>query len=613
MPNIYDLAERFRSELLAGEKARALDITNRYGAAYKRIQARLKALSGLIDAREETGGAVSLSWLQSEARYRELIQQIDAELARFAPATASQIESGTQDATGLAGEGAVALLKEIDSTYNRLPVSATEFASGFVADGTPLSDLLLDASKEGAEKAKQAIVTGLVVGSNPRQTALNVQEALGSTLTRALTISRTETMRAYRAASIAQYKTSSVVTGWEWICTKRANTCPACLALDGRLFPLEEPFGSHPRCRCTSLPAFEGSLLRETGAEWFAKQDDATQEYVLGPGGFLLYKEEGVPLTAFIHESESPAWGITRTTKSLTAIRAELAIPAPIRRAQDPPSPSDPGKGRFPRPSKTDTIEQVRQKVLTAHAIYDARVQEVDAKIQALETARDSAPNQKAEDRAVMRLYGLETRRLALEAERQDRVSRLLAAPNPAEITPNFDRVPARIRDDVQAGFARFSRYVDKSVLPDSTTINVVLGKKLRSEYNPITNALEIGTGSHPSDALHELGHWFESNVPGAYDKAAAFHERRTAGEPITTVRSHYRNLPYAADELTKADAFFEPYVGRMFAPGVRATEVTTMMVQFVAEDGRAAKDADHFSVVFGMLRGIVPIPPRGK
>lgn len=81
---------------------------------------------------------------------------------------------------------------------------------------------------------------------------------------RALTIARTETMRAsnegqqqlWRQARQGGYLSPSVKR--EWIATDDERTCPICGPLDGVVVGLEEPFKlglqappAHPRCRCT--------------------------------------------------------------------------------------------------------------------------------------------------------------------------------------------------------------------------------------------------------------------------------------------------------------------------------------------------------------------------
>lgn len=51
---------------------------------------------------------------------------------------------------------------------------------------------------------------------------------------RALRISRTEMLRAYREATRRNYQANGdIVPGWRWLCAKQPRTCAARLAMDG--------------------------------------------------------------------------------------------------------------------------------------------------------------------------------------------------------------------------------------------------------------------------------------------------------------------------------------------------------------------------------------------
>ncbi len=61
-----------------------------------------------------------------------------------------------------------------------------------------------------------------------------IRGRLGGNLVRALRISRTEMLRAYREATRRNYQANGdIVAGWRWLCAKQARTCAACLAMDG--------------------------------------------------------------------------------------------------------------------------------------------------------------------------------------------------------------------------------------------------------------------------------------------------------------------------------------------------------------------------------------------
>ena len=105
------------------------------------------------------------------------------------------------------------------------------------------------------------------------------------------------------------------------------HNCPICLALDGTLHDISEPFGSHVLCRCTQTPVLdeEEPLERPTGAQWFAKQDAKTQLQILGPTKGALYQSGKLTLAALVDRHDS-VWGPTASEKSLATLISEKTI-----------------------------------------------------------------------------------------------------------------------------------------------------------------------------------------------------------------------------------------------------------------------------------------------
>jgi SPP1 gp7 family putative phage head morphogenesis protein len=96
---------------------------------------------------------------------------------------------------------------------------------------------------------------GLMLGLGPRKIAPQIRDALGVQLTRALTIARTEMLRANRTATQQTYtENANVVKGWTWSAALHGNTCPICFSKHGTEHALDEKLASHPNCRCTPSP-----------------------------------------------------------------------------------------------------------------------------------------------------------------------------------------------------------------------------------------------------------------------------------------------------------------------------------------------------------------------
>ena len=64
---------------------------------------------------------------------------------------------------------------------------------------------------------------------------------------------------------------------------------------------------------------------RETGAEWFARQDATTQVTILGQTRYQLYKDGKITLADVVDRHPSP-WGPTAGIKSLQAMGQDLHL-----------------------------------------------------------------------------------------------------------------------------------------------------------------------------------------------------------------------------------------------------------------------------------------------
>jgi hypothetical protein len=149
-----------------------------------------------------------------------------------------------------------------------------DFGSQMIA--TRLSDLTLAAiverttqhieSRENplaagtAEQMKRALIRGVALGQNPRRTADQMlarsEQTFNGGLTRALNISRTESLDAQRTAAGAyQQQHQDVLKGWAWTAKLDARTCPSCWSKHGQVHPLTEPGPhDHHQGRCSRTP-----------------------------------------------------------------------------------------------------------------------------------------------------------------------------------------------------------------------------------------------------------------------------------------------------------------------------------------------------------------------
>ncbi len=322
---IYQTAERFRRELLQRERKAASEMVHAYGTAWTELNDRITALTKAYYAEPD----VSESWLYQTGRLQVLRDQVEQELAQLAKFAATSTTTQQWEAVQAARRHTPELVQAvadwggIEVSFTRLPTAALTDLVGFQQNGSPLKEIFDSYGPESSRKISNALVNGLATGLNPRTIARQARAAFGGNLARALTVSRTETLRAYREATLRTYQANDdVVEGWIWLCAKQARTCAMCLAMDGTVHKLTERQSDHPCGRCTSIPKLRGAPAPETttGAEWFAQQDEATQRQVLGQAGYEAYRAGAVTLKDFVGRKRSAAWGTTRYARSLRAI-----------------------------------------------------------------------------------------------------------------------------------------------------------------------------------------------------------------------------------------------------------------------------------------------------
>jgi SPP1 gp7 family putative phage head morphogenesis protein len=209
------------------------------------------------------------------------------------------------------------------------------------ADTIPLSD-------EAVAAMRAALIEGIIVGDNPipvaRDMVNRVEGAFNGGLTRALTISRTEMLDAYRAASAYIHRANAdLVTAWQWYARLDSRTCPACWSRHGRTYAVTVPGpDDHPRGRCTRLPklaswkelgitAPEPPSLLPDGEKTFNKLSAADQLEAFGPGRLELYRSGSVTWDQLATWRDNPQW---RRSNQPTSVR-DLRVLADRNQSQE--------------------------------------------------------------------------------------------------------------------------------------------------------------------------------------------------------------------------------------------------------------------------------------
>lgn len=346
MPNLYELNRLFRARLLERDSQALAAIRDSYGEAYQAIDARLQRTLREIEQARENGEEVNPSWLNRQERLESLLRDVRQEMARFSDTATATITASQSAALDLALTAAPQLLAaatgdalraSISAVFNRVPRGAFEQLVGFTSDGTPLRKLLDELGPSASGKVQKALKTGVAQGYGAKKIAREVREELGGDMVRAMRISRTETLRAYRAANLETFAANpDACERWRWTSSRSLRTCSVCIAMDGKTFPVTTPFGSHPQCRCVPVPVSKslGEILgdpsipdnrpkRETGEEWLRKQPADTQRSILGNAKYEAWRDGKIQLDDVVKYHDHEQWGPTRTERALRDILGE--------------------------------------------------------------------------------------------------------------------------------------------------------------------------------------------------------------------------------------------------------------------------------------------------
>jgi SPP1 gp7 family putative phage head morphogenesis protein len=329
---LYDVARRHRSALLSNERQAASEMVRVYGAIWQRLRGELLVLLEEMAQAQSEGEAIDAAWLYRQARYETLIRQAEAELRWFAQYASEQVRqeqaAAVQAATANAEEQVRTILNKagISTSWVQLPTDVLEDLVGFTANGSPLWELLETFGATAAKNIREALLEGVAQGWNPERTAAKVRQFFGGDLVRALRVSRTETLRAYREATLRSYQANDdVVDGWIWNAACTPRTCAMCYAMHGTLHPLTERLNDHPNGRCSmlphvkSLPGMTEQWQPEPGPDQFDRLDPGAQKAILGPL-YDLYKSGEIKLSDVVAQKFDSDWGSMRYVKSLASL-----------------------------------------------------------------------------------------------------------------------------------------------------------------------------------------------------------------------------------------------------------------------------------------------------
>lgn len=268
---------------------------------------------------------------------REATEAAAAELDALAALTTATVTAAALAAIAATAEGEPAVMaSQLPAAYrddarerftarvlpSALDVIRARVRQAIVAQTRPLS-------ADASAAMRRELVRGVRVRANPRESARRMVAAVNGAfeggLTRATVVARTEVLDAYRVASrYAHDANADVLDGWVWMATvtgkSAARTCPACWAMHGRVFPLDQagPL-DHQQGRCARLPkvkpwsefgidlAEPDDLIPDRQAAFNALTDDQ-QTAVMGAARLALLQSGAVGWDDLAVRRIVPAW-----------------------------------------------------------------------------------------------------------------------------------------------------------------------------------------------------------------------------------------------------------------------------------------------------------------
>ncbi len=309
---VLDQAVRMRRQLNRQVNATTDQLTAAWVSAWRSVSKEWElALTALAEASSDGRWPTRAQVVRADRAIKaiEATQKLLLELSQGASvAISAQLPSLTREAASWQAQMMASQMPPtpaantafIPVTFDRVDPNAL----AAIVDRTTqqITALTWPISAEATAAIQAELIRGVHVGDNPRRAAAQMLKRVNGTfnggLGRALNIARTEMLDAHRTSAQAQdLATLDVLTGWQWMATLDARTCPSCLVQHGRVHLPEEPGPlDHQQGRCARVPLTKTyeelgirgvpeppSALPDAHA-WYDQQDVATQTKIMGPG-----------------------------------------------------------------------------------------------------------------------------------------------------------------------------------------------------------------------------------------------------------------------------------------------------------------------------------------
>ena len=317
------------------------ELARAYGQAWDTVVDQLRdAIDDLA-----ADGQLTQTHILRSSRIASALQAIADQLDGLAATTAIVITDGLGQVTSMAVSVQAAIaasqLPAATSGIQLATVNPDVIGSIVARTGGQITARTRPLSQVGQVAVRTALVQGAAASDNPVKVARNMvrlarQGAVDLPLWRAEAIARTELNDAARQAQQAfDQANTSTLSGWEWLSSRSATTCPACWAKDGSFHQLSEPGPlGHVNCRCTrmvrtktwrelGIDLDELDDQRLTAEDHFRALPRDEQLTIMGPSR-LKALDDGAPWSSLAVEKPNADW---RPSFQVRPVR-DLPVPA---------------------------------------------------------------------------------------------------------------------------------------------------------------------------------------------------------------------------------------------------------------------------------------------
>lgn len=323
--------DRLRRQLTVMTDAQTVALTRAWAEAWDVLLPEFETAFAELLAAPSRTGYVSKALAARNIRLRDALRAVGTYMDVLVPQAENLVSRGISQAVLDAADGHEALVT------TQLPPGTTGAAVGFnrvpeqalvaIVERTTqqIHSDFLPLTRDMERAMKRNLVRGIAVGDNPRRTAAKlIKETEGTFnggLTRALNISRTETLDAHRAATKASERANrTVLEEWEWHAKLDGRTCPSCLAQHGTRRPLEEegPY-DHQQGRCARVSITkswkdlgfdieEPASVTPSSEAWFNSLTPAAQAEIMGPARLKLLQDGSISWADLSSRRSTAGW-----------------------------------------------------------------------------------------------------------------------------------------------------------------------------------------------------------------------------------------------------------------------------------------------------------------